>query len=184
MEYENILVSVDLGDAAMGRMRRAASLAGRFGATLTGSHASSDGRLWPFPAMGVYLKEIHVRPPRPFARLLPDELLMRERGISVGIAVALNLLVASPALADAASAMQGRAFARENCARCHAVGSREASPMHEAPPFRTLAKSFPIDDLADVLVEGAERRHPVMPDFRLDPRDAADLTAYLKSLRR
>jgi cytochrome c len=73
-------------------------------------------------------------------------------------------------------------FARENCARDHAVGGRGASPMHEAPPFRILARRFPVDDLADLLVEGVERRHPAMPDFRLDPVDAADLTAYPKAL--
>ncbi|GJE04474.1 hypothetical protein GMJLKIPL_6438 [Methylobacterium isbiliense] len=53
--------------------------------------------------------------------------------------------------------------------------------MREAPPFRVLAGRFPVDDLADVLVEGVERRHPAMPEFRLDPGDATDLTAYLKA---
>jgi hypothetical protein len=56
--------------------------------------------------------------------------------------------------------------------------------MREAPPFRTLAGRFPVDDLADVLAEGVDRRHPAMPDFRLDPADAADLAAYLKAFRR
>lgn len=56
--------------------------------------------------------------------------------------------------------------------------------MHEAPPFRTLAGRFPVDDLADVLTEGVDRRHPAMPDFRLGPADASDLTAYLRALRR
>ncbi|MER2268267.1 c-type cytochrome [Methylobacterium oxalidis] len=96
----------------------------------------------------------------------------------------LCLLITSPVLAEDASAARGRAFARENCARCHAIGSRGASPMHAAPPLRALAKQFPIEDLADVLVEGIGRRHPAMPDFRLDAADAADLTAYLRALRR
>lgn len=56
--------------------------------------------------------------------------------------------------------------------------------MPEAPAFRTLARRFPIDDLADILVEGVERRHPAMPAFQLDPSYADDLTAYLKTLRR
>ena len=56
--------------------------------------------------------------------------------------------------------------------------------MHVAPPFRTLVRRFPLDDLADILVEGVERRHPAMPDFRLDPSGAVDLTAYLKTLGR
>ncbi|AWN42777.1 c-type cytochrome [Methylobacterium durans] len=109
---------------------------------------------------------------------------MRPCGLTVGIVLTLGLLVASRAAARDASAEQGRTFARENCTRCHAVGSRGATPMRAAPPFRTLAKRFPMDDLADVLVEGVERRHPAMPDFRLGPGDAADLSAYLKALGR
>ncbi len=107
---------------------------------------------------------------------------MRSPGLAALSALSLGLFVASPAAALDASAMRGHAFTRERCARCHAVESRGASPMREAPPFRTLARRFPVDDLADVLVEGVERRHPAMPDFRLDPGDAADLTAYLKAL--
>jgi len=109
---------------------------------------------------------------------------MGGRSLSVAGLLVPGLLVASHAAALDGSATQEHAFARENCARCHAVGSLGASPMREAPPFRMVARRFPIDDLADVLVEGVERRHPAMPDFRLDPGDAADLTAYLKALGR
>jgi cytochrome c len=56
--------------------------------------------------------------------------------------------------------------------------------MRAAPPFRAPARRFPIDDTADIPVEGVERRHPAMPDFRLAPSDAADLSADLGSLRR
>lgn len=94
------------------------------------------------------------------------------------------LLTALPCVARDASAAQGQAFARQACARCHAVGRRGASPRPEAPPFRTLARRFPVDDLADILVEGVDRRHSAMPEFRLDPPNAADLTMYLKTLRR
>ena len=107
---------------------------------------------------------------------------MRSPGLSALSALSLSFFVASPVAALDASAMRGHAFARENCARCHAVGPRATSPMRQAPPFRTLAGRFPIDDLADVLVEGVERRHPAMPEFRLVPGDATDLAAYLKAL--
>ena len=99
-------------------------------------------------------------------------------------ALAVFPLLVSAAFAREGSASRGEAFARTTCARCHGVGSRGASPTPEAPTFRTLAGRFPIDDLADILVEGVERRHPAMPDFRLDPLDADDLTAYLRTLRR
>ncbi|KQO89664.1 cytochrome C [Methylobacterium sp. Leaf90] len=109
---------------------------------------------------------------------------MRRHALPVLTAVALSLLVALPVGARDASAVRGEAFAREHCARCHALGPRGTSPMRGAPPFRTLAGRFPVDDLADVLAEGVDRRHPAMPDFRLDPADAADLAAYLKAFRR
>lgn len=108
---------------------------------------------------------------------------MSGKRVLLGASVALQLL-AGPAAAEEASAARGRALAGIVCARCHAVRTTGASPMREAPPFRTLAGRFPIDDLADVLDEGVERRHPAMPDFRLAPTDAADLRAYLKTLKR
>ncbi|GJE74312.1 c-type cytochrome [Methylorubrum suomiense] len=108
---------------------------------------------------------------------------MRGYGQRIGAAVTSGLLVASPAAARDESAARGEAFARAHCARCHATGSRGAGSLRQASPFRTLARRFPVDDLADVLAEGVDRRHPAMPDFRLDPADAADLTAYLKTLR-
>lgn len=106
---------------------------------------------------------------------------MRDRGVFLGAIVALHLL-AGPVAAQDASAARGQVFASAVCARCHAVRAHGVSPMHEAPPFRTLAKRFPVDDLSDVLVEGVERRHPATPDFRLAPGEAADLTAYIKAL--
>lgn len=108
---------------------------------------------------------------------------MSGRGVLLGATVALHLLT-GPVAAGEASAARGRALAGIVCARCHAVRTTGASPMREAPPFRTLAERFPIGDLVDVLDEGVERRHPAMPDFRLDPSDAADLTVYMRTLRR
>lgn len=99
----------------------------------------------------------------------------------LGATVALAVLGTPVAAQDAAT--RGEAIARTVCARCHAVRARGESPMHAAPSFRGLARTFPIDDLADVLPEGVDRRHPAMPDFRLNPGDAAALMAYLKALR-
>lgn len=107
---------------------------------------------------------------------------MSGRGVLVGSTVSL-LLLAGTASAGEASAARGRALAGGVCARCHGVRATGVSPMREAPPFRALAGRFPIDDLADILDEGVERRHPAMPDFRLAPGDAADLAAYMRTLR-
>ena len=133
------------------------------------------------------------------------------RALRLARSMIVVLPLAAPiAAAHDADAGRGLAFARAHCARCHAVApggsksstgksstgksstgksstgksSASTSPMQEAPPFQELAGRIPVDDLADFLVEGIAFRHPAMPEFRLDPDDASNLTAYLKSLRR
>ncbi len=98
------------------------------------------------------------------------------------VSAPIILALAAPE-ASASPADRGLAFARAHCGRCHAVGPTQTSPMREAPSFRSLADHLPVGDLADVLGEGVDRRHPAMPDFRLAPADAADLTACLEGLR-
>lgn len=77
---------------------------------------------------------------------------------------------------------QGETIALTNCARCHAVGRLGASPLQEAPPFRTLHTRYPVEDLGEALAEGITTGHPTMPEFRLGPDEADALIAYLKSL--
>lgn len=101
----------------------------------------------------------------------------------LGWAGALALL---PSLAFALDAREkrGEAIALANCARCHAVGRHGTSPAREAPPFRTLHERYPVTDLAEALAEGITTGHPTMPEFRLDPDEADQLIAYLKTLER
>lgn len=106
-------------------------------------------------------------------------------GRSVGMfaAVVVSLaLWASEAAALEPSAQRGLDFARTNCARCHAVGRTGSSPLAAAPPFRTLHRRYPVEDLAESLAEGIRTGHPSMPEFRLDPGQASDLIAWLKAL--
>jgi mono/diheme cytochrome c family protein len=79
---------------------------------------------------------------------------------------------------------QGETIALTNCARCHAVGRLGPSPLREAPPFRELHTRYPVEDLGEALAEGITTGHPTMPEFRLEPDQAEDLIAYLKSLER
>jgi cytochrome c len=99
-------------------------------------------------------------------------------------ALLLCLAVAPPAVAWDANVERGRALARSECARCHAVGRTGASPLRQAPPFRTLHERYPVDDLAEALTEGIRTGHPSMPEFRFDPERAEALIAYLKTLER
>jgi cytochrome c len=95
---------------------------------------------------------------------------------------AVVLQLASFEFAQAASPERGRAFALENCARYHAIGAAGDSPLDEAPPFRDLHALYPVEHLAEALAEGIVTGHAEMPEFRLDPEEAEDLIAYLKTL--
>ena len=93
-------------------------------------------------------------------------------------------LLAAPATAWDRQVRQGETLARTSCAQCHAVGRVGESPLRAAPPFRDLHKRYPVEDLAEALVEGIRTGHPSMPEFRFDPDQAQHLIAYLRSLER
>src|SRR5436190_8035208 len=103
---------------------------------------------------------------------------MRLTILSVGLA-----MVASPVLARG-NPQAGQRLVEANCGRCHAVGRAGDSPLRIAPPFRTLHTRYPVENLAEALAEGIVVGHPTMPEFRLDPDQAENLIAYLKTLER
>lgn len=87
-----------------------------------------------------------------------------------------------PAAAVDPRAERGFTLARTNCTKCHAIGKVGDSPMRQAPPFRTLHKRYPVEDLAEAFAEGISTGHPSMPEWRFDPGQIGDLIAYLKTL--
>jgi len=80
------------------------------------------------------------------------------------------------------NAQRGLAFARANCATCHAIDRSSESTLKAAPPFRVLHKRYPVDAVAEALAEGISTGHPTMPEFTLAPEQIGDLIAFLKSL--
>lgn len=94
----------------------------------------------------------------------------------------IGLLLITPALAAPTAEQRGKAYARTNCARCHAIDRRSESPLKIAPPFRTLHQRYPIDTLEEALAEGIYTGHADMPAFELDPDQIHDLLSYLKTL--
>jgi mono/diheme cytochrome c family protein len=77
----------------------------------------------------------------------------------------------------------GRAIAEEQCSRCHALGSSDASPNPKAPVFRTILGRYAEDALANDLAEGIRIGHPDMPQITLRPEGVDALIAYLKSIQ-
>ena len=94
----------------------------------------------------------------------------------------IGLLLTTPALAAPTAEQRGKAFARANCARCHAIDRVSKSPVEIAPPLRTLHRRYPIDSLGEALAEGISTGHAAMPAFQLSPEQIHDLLSYLKTL--
>jgi mono/diheme cytochrome c family protein len=83
------------------------------------------------------------------------------------------------------SAQRGQTYVRANCSNCHATEMTGASRLGLAPPFRDLHLQYPVESLREPLIEGIRTTgHQNMPEFRLDPGQAADVIAYLKILER
>ena len=109
--------------------------------------------------------------------------------MSVGAADSASTAVTAPA---DATLVYGQRIAQSNCGGCHAVADG-ASPMADAPPFRTLHRRYPAGGLAQLLEEGmlppdrpleegSQQTHPRMPTAALGSDEVAALTAYLRSL--
>ena len=77
---------------------------------------------------------------------------------------------------------EGKALAEKLCARCHAVGRDDVSPLALAPPFRTLASKWPLESLEEALGEGIVTRHPEMPVFQFEPAQIAAFIEYLHEI--
>lgn len=84
----------------------------------------------------------------------------------------------------APDASAGRAFAAAQCGACHATDETGASPVEAAPPFREVARRWPLDSLAEALAEGIVTGHPAMPETVMSPDQIDDFLAYLDALNR
>ena len=98
--------------------------------------------------------------------------------IRLGMTLA-SLLVVSSALA--ADADNGERLARRWCASCHVVAADQRGTTAEAPPFATIAKQpdFSAPKLAFFLLDP----HPKMLNMQLSRTEAADLAAYISTLK-
>lgn len=101
------------------------------------------------------------------------------------LAVALVIAAAWRALAQDAGVMErrGAALVTRHCAMCHAVGRYDDSVEREAPPMRAIARRIPLERLQSQLGAGLLGGHPRMPKFTFEPRDAAAIVRYLRSIQ-
>jgi mono/diheme cytochrome c family protein len=88
-------------------------------------------------------------------------------------------LLGSPAMA--ADAAHGADLAKRWCAACHLVEGVQKQASADVPSFASIARrsDFTPEKVAYFLLDP----HPKMPSFPLSRNEAADLAAYIGSLR-
>ncbi len=104
---------------------------------------------------------------------------IRKHG-NILIGLSFLILLVSPAFAAEKDA--GKALAQKLCAKCHSIEKTGKSPEKLAPPFRTFAAKWPIEDLEEALAEGIVVGHDIMPEFELRPKQISSLLNYIASL--
>ena len=107
--------------------------------------------------------------------------MAKVRGIIA--ALCLSAQAASAQAGGAPDIEAGAALADRLCARCHAIGVAGESPFATAPPFRTFARKWPLENLEEALAEGIVVGHTAMPAFEFSPTEISDLIAYLGTLQ-
>jgi mono/diheme cytochrome c family protein len=96
------------------------------------------------------------------------------------LAVSATGLGASPAMA--ADAAHGGDLAKRWCASCHLVSGDQKEASADVPSFASIAarSDFSPEKVAYFLLDP----HPKMPNFPLNRAEAADISAYIGSLRK
>ena len=114
-----------------------------------------------------------INPPAIYSRIKQRTAL---RGAAMGIVTAL---VAGPVLA--ADASNGKRVAVRWCATCHVVAPDQRHAYADAPPFREIANrpNFSESGLVTFLLNP----HAKMPNMSLTRIEAADIAAYIRTLR-
>jgi len=84
--------------------------------------------------------------------------------------------------AMATDADHGADLAKRWCATCHVVGSEQRQASADVPSFASIARrsDFTAEKIAFFLLDP----HPKMPSFPLSRSEAADLAAYIGSLKK
>jgi mono/diheme cytochrome c family protein len=81
----------------------------------------------------------------------------------------------------AADASNGKRLAERWCTGCHLVSSSQSTATDQVPPFAAIAKmpNFSAAKIALFLLDP----HPKMPNMGLSRTEAADLAAYIATLK-
>ena len=103
------------------------------------------------------------------------------RNLSI-LALLMAVAVVDTAPSIAADADHGQQIVQRWCVSCHLVAASQIQTMTVAPPFATIAgkPDFDVNRLTSFLLEP----YPRMPNMSLTRAEAADIAAYIGSLRK
>ena len=96
------------------------------------------------------------------------------KSLQLSVVVYSDVAASITSSTAAPSVRRGKTFAQANCSNCHSIDKFTRSPLHIAPPFRTLYQRYPVESHEDALGEGLSTGRPSMPEFRLDPSQVGD----------
>ncbi|MGY3450975.1 c-type cytochrome [Bradyrhizobium sp. USDA 4353] len=96
--------------------------------------------------------------------------------------VTLVAAIAASTSVRAADADHGADLARRWCASCHLIEGTQKQASADVPSFAEIARKadFTPEKVAFFLLDP----HPKMPSFPLNRLEAADIAAYIGSLRK
>ena len=108
---------------------------------------------------------------------------MRMRMLIVSAAFSIFGIVPASRAQDIGDVQQGRQFAIDVCASCHAVRAGQTqSPLATAPSFEEIAH-MPGMTAAALTFWLTAQSHPTMPNLILSPQQVRNVSAYVLSLR-
>ena len=104
---------------------------------------------------------------------------MRNNLHRIGYLIAAASLAATPSFA--ADPDQGETLTKRWCTGCHLVAADQKTATTDAPTFTSIAKR---PDFDPAKIEFFLRDpHPKMPNMTLGRTEAADIAAYIRTLR-
>jgi mono/diheme cytochrome c family protein len=99
------------------------------------------------------------------------------------------ILISIPVLVGLASSVEaqtgdpksGAAYAKQVCAKCHAIDRTGISPEPTAPSFKDVANTPGMTGTA--LTVWLTTSHPTMPNIIVEPHDMDNVIAFILSLK-
>jgi mono/diheme cytochrome c family protein len=114
--------------------------------------------------------------------LLADEVGSEQmRQLAALTLILLLVALSSVSAQEAGNPQAGAAYAKQYCAKCHAIADEGASREHTAPPFKVVANTSGMTAIA--LTVWLQTSHPTMPNIIVEPKDMSNVIAYILSLK-